>query len=302
VTHLELLNVVLTWRFVQPGWPPLLSQSGYLVHGVGVGLALSGGHRIVPDVFAACAERGFSLVIDVKGGGGVEGDQLERMLAMTPEDLRDLNHFRIPDPQTHRVMVLYICNAAEVEKFTGDLSGKRAAVAAFDGSRFTLNGELEDHELADRIANAEIAPGTVPAAFVPFDERSPRDEVARHVLPEVVAALVAGSGTITAEGIAQKTHYVVHEVMRPTGAKSELQQVQRRVATALSDAAQNEFEEWLERPTADRSWRFKKALASDPAGKIRDLKALSKAADALLTRLGASPAQLRLRLFDESEL
>jgi hypothetical protein len=115
-----------------------------------------------------------------------------------------------------------------------------------------------------------------------------------------VAALVRGAGSISADGILHATHKLVYDVMRPTGAKSELAQLRDRVSQLVNDASRNEFKDWLERPGSDPSWRFKKALTSDPAGKTRELKALLKALQALLERLGSpEPDKVQLALFDD---
>lgn len=301
MTHLELLNVALTWRFKQPRWPPVLDQSAYLVHGVGLGLVLPENRRVVPDIVASCTERDISLLVEVKSGGGLDRDQLDRMLALTPEDLRDLNHITIRNLTSHRVQVLYVCNSAEIDGFKIAVAGRpRVAVVGFDGSRYTLVGDLADRVLAEKLGEARVDPEGIPAAIVPFDHESLIAAVARHVLPEVVAALVAGSGTITSDGIVRRTHHLVYEVMRPTGATSELRQISRRVTEVLRDAANNEFMDWLERLAPDPTWRFKRALAYEPKERTRDLKALRSAADALLTRLGAPTSQLAL--FDAEDI
>ena len=295
MTHLELLNVALTWRIEQPGWPPVLVQSGYVVHAIGVDLVLPGDRRVAPDIVATCPDRGFTVLIEIKSGKGLEKHQFERMLAITPEDLRDLNHFPIRDPNHHRVQVLFVCHETSIESFERTIAARqRVAVAGFDGRRFRLAGDLVDNLLADSIRGIEIAEGAIPTAVLPFDHESPLAAVARHVIPVVVADLVAGASAVDSDGILRRTHSLVYTAMRPTGTKSELGLVRDRVTEVLKDAAHNELSEWLERRTPDQTWTLKRALASDASGRTRDLKALQTAANALYERLEVPGSQLPL--------
>jgi len=293
VTHLELLNVVLTWRFEQPGWPPVLAHAGYIVDAVGVCLFLPDRRRkIVPEVVATCADRGFTALIEVKSGRNAEDDQLRRMLEISPADLRDLNHLSIPGPEKHNVFVVYVCNAGELDRFAAQVNDDRVGVVGFDGTRYSLAGSFPDQELARELAAAVVPSGGGPLPIVPFDQDSSPATIARCVLPELVAVLTSGGGVVSVDGILMRTHGVVLEVMRPTGSGSgaELKSLRRRVVEVINDAMGNEFSAWFERLSQDQSWRFKRSLPHDSAGKTRDLQTLRRAADQLLARLGETPS------------
>lgn len=304
MTHLELLNVVLAWRFRQPGWPTAFLDTGYVVYAVGVGVVLPDGSKIAPDVLASAPERGFSALVEVKGGRDVAGDQLRRMEAVTPTDLRDSAHLRVADPGTHRIQPVYLCNQDCFDDVARSVAGHRAAVVGFDGQRFVLGAApLEDGELARTLQGAAVPPGAQPLAIVPFDHESHPAAITRHVLAEVVAALVHGAGAVSAESIVQGTHYVVYEMMRATGAKSELRLILTRVAEILQDAAANEFSDWLARAGKERIWRPSKSLPSDQSSKTRELKTLARAAEQMVERLGGPAAGgMQLPLIDVDAL
>ncbi len=298
MTHLELLNVVLTWRFDQPGWPPVLAVAGYNVDAASVGLQLADRRKIVPEVVATCHERGVTVLVEVKSGRNAEDDQLARMLAITPADLRDLNHLAIGEPGKHQIQLLYVCNADEVARVAAQVANPRVAVVGFDGTRYDTAGSFIDKVLGREIAAAAVSPGTsAPLAAVPFDHESLPNVIARHVLTEVVAALQRGGGVVSVDGLLSRTHHLVFEVMRPTGPSAELTAVRRRVAEVLNDAMHNEFSAWLDRSTKEQAWRFKRNMPHELAGKTRDLQLLRRAADQMLARLGepASGLQLEIR-------
>ena len=103
MNHLQLLNAFLALRFRQPGWPCVLMEAGYQIHGVGAGLTLEDGGKTVPDVLALCVERNVTLIVEVKSGANLSYDQLGRMERLTPSTLRDLNHLTIRNIQHHKI-------------------------------------------------------------------------------------------------------------------------------------------------------------------------------------------------------
>lgn len=299
MTHLELLNIVLAWAIEQPGWPPVLLQSDYLVHSVGVGLQLPGGRgRVAPDVVAVCAARDLTLLVEVKSRKNVEEDQLKSMLALTPTDLRDLNYLPVRDVSRHRILVLYLCNDVHADTISQGVSGTPAGVVSFDGKRFTLHRSIGDEVLENRLRRAVGDDDAVPLDIVPFDHESEDVVIARRVVPKLVAALTKGVAQVSVESILQQTHGYVADVMQSTGAPTEFSQLRGRVSKVLHDAARHELRPWIERVKKDRVWRFRSALSGVRSKKTRELKALQKAATKLFERLGSpEPDEIQLALF-----
>jgi hypothetical protein len=297
VTHLELLNVVLALRYRHPGWPTLLADCGYLVHGVGVTIAAR--VTISPDVLASSAERNTVLLFEVKGGSDLDMGQFRRMQQIGATDLRDFAHLPICDTSACKVGIVYFCNSEEFAAVCAAVGG-RAGVVGFDGGRFAVEGDgFPDQDLVKRLRSAAVEPGTLPPGIVPFDQHSRLGDVARVVIPELVAAMVSGSGVVTSDDILRKTHQTCHDVMRSTGSGAELSQIQRRVVDVLREAASGDFRDWLQKVPDQNMWRFVRAVSTDQAAKTRDFSALRKAANALIERLGVeSGIQLSLE-FDE---
>ncbi len=292
LNHLDLLNVVLAWRFAQPGWPTCLAKCGYLVHGIGVTIPLPTGIKISPDVLASKAN--VTLIIEVKSGSP-DLRQLGRMESCTPEDLRDYAYLHVPDPATHSVGLLYVCNEEHVEQFKG-LCENRATIVGFGGSGFSISGApLPDSSLTTELQSCSVDPEATPLAIVPYDQDTPLADLAADVLPEVVAALVRGAGQVSADGVLQSTHTVCHDVMRATGAGSERGRIVKRVAEVLKAAAAVELRDWIERVPGQPVYRFRAALSIDQAARTRELKAFEKAANEMIKRLGGS-FQLSLEL------
>ena len=178
----------------------------------------------------------------------------------------------------HKVHVLYVCNEEYREDITGGLGARAATVAGFDGKRFRLSGtKLPDPALAECIEDGRVAEDASPLSIVPFDDQSPEEEVAAFVVPEIVAALVSGAGTIGAGDILARTHGVVHSMIQSTGSGSEHGVLLRRVKTTLERLAANELAEWIERLPRHPTYRFKQDLPIDPARRTRELQRLRSA-------------------------
>ena len=292
VTHLELLNVVLALRFRQPGWPCLLADNGYAVYAVGVGLTLASGERIVPDVLASRPST--TLAIEVKSGRDVNFDQLRRMKAATPLDLRDINGIPINEPTHHQIQVVYVVNASVFDDVAGAVSDQPVAVIGVGPRGFQVTDGLCDAALLGGLRAASLIKAPAALRVVPFDRESSLPDVAKVVLPEVIALLIQGGGTITLEGIVARTHSTVIEVMTSTGSKSEIGELRNRVADVLKDATANELADWLERVPKQPVWRFKKSLSGDQATKTRELQSLRRIGKEFIERLVGGQTQLNL--------
>lgn len=242
--------------------------------------------KIVPDVVASAAQRGFTLLVEVKSGGQIDHDQLSRMKSVSAVDLRDLHHLPIPEPAAHAVLVIYFCNESHLSEIAAQV-GDRASVVGFDGRRFHIAGApLADVELHRAIQEAEVAASSFALAIIPFDQESELGDVARVIVPVLIAQLIHGTGVVTSEGVLQKTHATVLGVMQSTGAGSELRPIRERVTDVLREASGNELKEWIERLPVRPEWRFRRALSSDPANRTRELQSLQKLGYALVERLG----------------
>jgi len=299
--HLDLLNVFLALRFKQPGYPDCLSRLGYLVHSIGVTILLGDGTRLAPDVVAQA--HNLTLLTEVKGGKELEGDQLARMNRVTPADLREFAYLPIHDVSVHVVHVLYVCNEESREALTAGIGVRRATVAGFDGKRFRLSGTpLPDAALARCLEEARVNEMASPLTIVPFDDKSPEEEVAAFVVPEIIAGLVAGAGTFGPADILASTHGVVHQLTQSTGSGSERPALLKRVKTTLERLATAELAEWIERVPKQPTYRFKQDLALDPARRTRDLQRLRAATARYLgsQQQPGTPVQLPL-LFGAGE-
>jgi hypothetical protein len=298
VTHLELLNTVLALRFEQPGWPPILKEGGYQVHGVGVAFKLADGREVVPDILASSVERGVTLLVEVKGGGNIDHGQAGRFEAVTVEDLRDRAYLPIPDIATHRIGVVYACAEAQAAAIAAALSDRSFTVVSFDGSSFKVGGaDLPDAILQEAWASAKVGPLAPPLRIVPFDKESDSAVVARHVLPALVALLVRGVARFGVDDVLHQTHATCLEAMQPTGSGSELNDLRQRIRDVLRKAVDVELSDVLEcLPTNPVQWQFLVSLPADQKGKTRTLQSLQKKASELVERLGGGASQLELFL------
>jgi len=290
--HLDLLNAFLALRFRQPGYPAFLEDLGYLVQSIGVSFKLPDGKTVAPDVITSQPERRVTLLVEVKSGGQIKLDQLRRMLAVTPEYLRDYAYLPVPEPDEHRVQVVYVCNEEHREELDAQISGVGPVVLlSFDGARFRVSGvALLDADLGASLADAEVAPGSPPLAIVPFDDESPDEEVARALLPHVVDAWVRGSGTVRPTELVSRTHHLVHDAMVPTGSRSELAGVEKRARQVLDALAKAELADLLEHVSSSpHAWRFRRGLPRDGT-RTRELQKLQRAAEKYLESVGSRRA------------
>lgn len=300
MTHLDLLNAVLALRFKQPGWPTVLSDAGYLVHGVGVTFKLPDGDTVTPDVLASSSARNVALLIEVKGGSGFKHDQAGRMERVTAVDLRDSAYLPIADPTSHQIAIVYVCTPDNRDVFVEAVTGRAlGTVVSFDGVRFRFGGAaLPDSELQQAWAAVEIAPDAAPLGIIPFDQESDAPAIARVLVPEIVSLLISGGGVVTIDGLLQRTHGIVYDVMQSTGSKSEWKEIRNKVSEFMNDAAKGELSPWLARIPGQPMWNFKSAFPVDPTTRMRELKNLSRSTMALIERLGGGPP-LQLNFFDE---
>lgn len=223
----------LALRFRQPGYPACLEDLGYLLRSIGVTMLLGDRTKVAPDVVVQRQDPDVTLLVEVKGGRDLDADQLARMQRVTPDDLRDIAHLPVRDPSAHRIHVVYVCNEECREDFATIVGARPATVVGFDGSQFRLSGAtLPDPRLDACLGEATVDPAAPPLAIVPFDAESPRDEVVRSVLPQIVDALVRGVGTISVEDVVAKTHHLVHPLMRSTGSGFEAQNHRRAAQLA----------------------------------------------------------------------
>ena len=298
MTHLQLLNALLALRFKQPGWPTLLAQFAYIPYGIGVGFELPDGSLVNPDFLCASTIQKNAILFEVKGGASFDGDQLNRMLKVTAEVLRDYAFLSIPDAQAFKVSTVILCNPEQLESFTEQAGTRPVTLLAFDGRRFLIEGApLADFELQAALLSATVT-RPVSLGIIPYDRESSLGEIARNVLPEIVATLLQSAGAVSPEGLLRKTHALVYDAMAPTGAKSERAEILNRITEVLKEAAANELKDWLERAGQQRVWRFKKDLGIDPTTRTRDLKNLQTAAKELVERLGGQKG-IQLLLFED---
>ncbi len=307
--HLDLLNTFLALRFRQPGYPACLEDLGYLLRRIGVTMLLGDGTKVAPDLVAQRQDPDLTLLVEVKGGRDFDGDQLERMQRVTPDDLRDIAHLPVRDIGAHVVHIVYVCNEECRVEFAQTIGARPATVVGFDGARFRISGAaLPDPDFEARLREATVQPAALPLAIVPFDAESPRDEVVRSVLPQIVDALVQGVGTISVDDVVGKTHHLVKPLMRATGSGSELPRLLDTAAKVIRDLAVAELNEWLDPIPGQRAWRFRRALPTD-ATRTRELQKLRRVGERYLEHVGSrTGVQLDLNLpsstsgdFGESE-
>ena len=285
--HLDLLNTFLALRFGQPDYPRCLEEVGYLLRSIGVTMLLADGTRIAPDVVATREDPDLTLLVEVKGGRDLDMDQLARMLRATPEDLRDIAHLPVRDVSSHRVHVVYFCNEECRQGFADAVATRSASVIGFDGCRFRIAGAaLPDADLEACLVGAKVNTSAVPLAIVPFDADSPREEVVRSVLPQVIDALVRGVGTISLDDVVAKTHDLVRPLMQATGSGSELPRIHDNAARVMRDLASAELSEWLEPIPKQRAWRLRKSLPTDST-RTRELQKLRRVGEKYLEQLGS---------------
>lgn len=288
--HIELLNAFLALRFRQPGFPTCLSDLGYLVQSIGVTILLSDGTKVVPDVIASRRDPDMTLLVEVKGGGTPDGEQLSRMLRVSATDLRDLAHLPIREPATHKICVVYLCNEEHRTAFAEAVGHRGAAIIGFDGSRFRTSGAaLADADLASCLARAEVPDSAIPINLIPYDADSPEEEVARAVIPHIVEAMIQGTGRISPDLIVSRTHHLARDAMASTGSGSELSGIVNRVKTVLEKLGSGEFAEWLERIPKQPQWSFRKALPAD-ATRTREYQRLLRASERYLDAVGSGKA------------
>lgn len=186
MNHLDLLNAVLALRFRQPGWPTILNDAGYLVHGVGVTFKLPDGDTVTPDVLASSHTRNVALLIEVKGGASFDHDQAGRMERVTAADLRDSAYLPITNPASYQIGIVYVCATEHHDVFVETATGRAVGTAiSFDGTRFRFGGaDLPDAQLQQAWASVEVATNTPPVAIIPFDQDSDPPTIARVLIPE----------------------------------------------------------------------------------------------------------------------
>jgi hypothetical protein len=267
------------------------------VYGIGVSFKLADGTIVSPDLLVA-SRRGYALLAELKGGTSIDHDQLGRMLRVTAQDLRDFAYIPMDNPAAFRVGVVEVCNAEHLDTFVTATQGRAVSILSFDKQRFRVGGSpIPDGSLHQALEAANVA-SWPPLNIVPFDRESSLGDIARQVVPHIVADLVRGNGTITAESIVQKTHSRVFDSMSSTGSRSERAEIIRKVSEVLSEGTTNELREWLERIPNPKMWRFRKALSTDQAIKTRELKSLQRAAASLVDRLGGATG-IQLKLFED---
>jgi hypothetical protein len=300
VNHLALLNAVLALRFKQPGWPTILHDAGYLVHGVGVTFKLPNGDTVTPDILASSNSRNVALLIEVKGGSGFKHEQAGRMERVTALDLRDSAYLPIADPTEYRVAIVYVCAADHHNAFNAVVTERAiGTVVSFDGVRFRFGGaSLVDTQLQQAWAAIEVPLDTPPIALIPFDQDSDVATVARVVIPEIVSLLISGGGVVTIDGVLQRTHNVVYDVMQSTGSKSEWKELRNKVSEFVSDAAKSELSPWLSRIPGQPMWNFRSAFPADQTTRTRELKNLQRSTLTLIERHGGGPPS-QLDFFDD---
>lgn len=224
------------------------------------------------------------------------------MESVTAVDLRDSAYLPITDPASYGIAIVYVCASDHHDAFVEAVTSREAGtVVSFDGIRFRFGGaDLPDSELQQAWAAIEVPAGAPPLAIIPFDQDSNAASIARVLVPEIVSLLISGGGVVTVDGLLQRTHRIVYDVMQSTGSKSEWKEIRTKVSEFLTDAAKNELSPWLARIPGQPMWNFKSAFPVDATTRARELKNLQRFTLGLIERLGGGPA-MQLDFFDDLE-
>jgi hypothetical protein len=164
------------------------------------------GRRLHPTFIISQPDRRLTLLVEVKGGKQVDLAQLERMLKVTPQVVRDNAYVAVAELSSYRVQVAYFCNDEHRTELQEQVANPAVSVIGFDGAGFRTSGaSIVDPDLATCLAKSEVASNAAKLAIIPFDRESPDDEVARAIIPHVVNAWVAGAGTVTPDLLVSQT-------------------------------------------------------------------------------------------------
>jgi hypothetical protein len=294
VRHLDLVNVVLALRFEQPGFP--LCLAAYTLRSVGVNMKLPDGTLVSPDLIVCRRDLELALLVEVKGGANLDDNQLGRMLAVTPEHLRDCAY--LPEAECQAISVVYVCADEHRPALGARLPLDRVSLLSFDGSAFALEGvPLGDPGLAQCLTGATVPPNTPAPRIVPYDAESPDHEVALAIVPHLVSRLARGSGRITVDALVADTHYLTHHEMASTGSGGDLRGIRMLTKKVLGDLIDGELREWIEPVPKLPDWRIRAPLPVEARARSLAIQSIRRAVSRYLDRKGAGEgAQLLLPL------
>jgi hypothetical protein len=224
------INALIALTTGQGGWPPVLAEAGYKLHGIEVLLRPSDGQQTCIDAILAHMELRIATLAECKSGQNLKERQLKAYGAVTGTHLARQVGFPFRDPTPE---ILLVGLAENRERLAVAKKSLGLELPTMLVSQRTV--QLED-DLAGLKA-CEIAVPGWPPRIIPMDTHSPDEDLIRHLIPKIVAEMARGTEVIAVDSLLRQV--IGWWDLYPSG--GERKQLCARATSVLRSASERKY-------------------------------------------------------------
>ncbi len=287
---LRVINLFIGMCRGSKGVPDVLRLLGYADRWIERQFFNQDHEAVHPELILASNDRHHALLLEAKSGANTDRDQLRRYSRISSDDLRGNAFLSEGESRSHDLAVIGLSEHADRLRIgiEGEW-GFPLILADDEGLSLDINA-FAYQELSDVFRpTLEIAWGTIPMSWIPFDHGSDLWEVAEVVMPEVMGAMIKREPRIGCRSICQaRSSWDI--IGGP-----EKGQMEAKVRDVFTEAARREFSEYV-RVDGQHLVIINNPINLDGARSTQALQKLERLNAEFLTRLRADGNQLELAI------
>lgn len=224
------INALIALTTGQGGWPPVLAEAGYRLHGIEVVLRPSESQRTCIDGVLAHMELRVATLAECKSGQNLNGRQLKAYSAVTGTHLASQVGFPFRDPTPEILLVGLVENRERLEIAKRSL-GLELPTMLVSQQTVRLEGDLGG------LKACEIAVPGWPPRIIPVDIHSSDEDLIRHLIPKIIAEMARGTEVVAVESLLGQV--IGWWDLYPSG--GERKQLCARATSVLRSAAERQY-------------------------------------------------------------
>lgn len=281
-------------------------------------IRLEDDRSVMPDLIISSRKENHCVVWESKSGRSIDNDQAKRLASIKARAFPDQLMLNVRIEDGFAFDIAYACDGKQCQNIRWDLdrvAQELASVGAFPLVGFYDESGIKTHsgrfnkENINRVLGdgINIDLREVPTEYLRFDKDSPRSEIARYIMTNIVAYATRQEPRFSAEQIAKDSYGSSWDYIVSNTTKNEIAQ---KIDNILLNARQNELDGYLTKPgrggIRSAKWNLSYLNRRGTAFPSRRLKKLQKQCIEFVNRLqneeaGIYARQLRFEFFLEEE-
>ncbi len=178
--HTLLMNQIIGLCTNTYGWPSTLKDLGYFVDWVEPTFLNSEGKKVNPDLLLSSNKLLHSLVVECKGGTSLDDDQLDRLIKVTVDSIRNMVNIYTAKGLRHDLT--FVTDSNSKDAIISKIYDKSPyPVLFFSKENLSKRGTFELKELEEVFKNPVELEGVPPTGFIPFNTNDDISVIAPYV-------------------------------------------------------------------------------------------------------------------------